>query len=503
MLMPHCQKVEVSMPSICRVLGVRALLAGPGLLFGQTSSPFQPPAEALGLYVVNSGPGLDTSCTYRSGGPLIVQVKVPATMNEREVNADGTLSNSAKLVGSKIVGATARVRFPVFDIDSSGMMPGAQPETDKVTFNGKVIKNLQGVTDQWTDDSLTIPISDIKFDSPRSRGVVNELKIDIDQANIGAGEFWCMSMDWVAIEFDAAAPIVLFHGINATASSWDQGDSPGFIAALDAAGVLWERFTTGTNARSITNAADLTAKVGAFLAPLKAGKVNIIAHSKGGLDAQMMKWRGPPFKILSLTTFVTPHLGSPAADLSIVAYTAVDDRINVGADPGGWVSTYVDQWTFGQGPQLPGLRDLTTYQATAAIAAGMRGNISPTFTIATDADGSGNFDLELAESAGLFPAAAHYVARRSWVVVAIVASAPIIRVAVVPGAFGGFFGTTRTQLTYRANIVGYRPNDIVVSVPSAHPAYGTPFGTGKGFNHATIKQGFLATGVLPLILPLR
>lgn len=34
----------------------------------QTSSPFDPPEEKLGVYVVNSGSGLDTSCTFRGGG---------------------------------------------------------------------------------------------------------------------------------------------------------------------------------------------------------------------------------------------------------------------------------------------------------------------------------------------------------------------------------------------------------------------------------------------------
>ena len=467
--------------------------------FAQTTSPFEPPKEDLGIYAINGGAGLDTACTYRSAGPLIVKLKVPATMNELELNGDGTLKNPAKLVAAKIIGANARVRFPVYDIDSSAQVQGAQPEIDIVSFNNRQIKTLQGVTNQWTDDTLTIPIGQVRFDSPRSRGVLNELKIDVDQGNIGAGEFWCMNMDWISIEFDAAPPIVLFHGINSDASTWDNADAPGVLDALNNAGVLWDRYSTGSNGRSFSNAKDLRGKVVAFLNPLKSTKVNVIAHSKGGLDAQMMQWLYKIPRVVSLTTFSTPHLGTAAGDLAIIAKDSVDDKVNLGWDPDGWVASYVDTWTFGQGPQLPGLRDLTTYEATAAIGAGRRGNISPTFTIGTDADGNKNLALEVAESAGVFPAIAHYAAVRSWVVTAIVASAPIVRYRTVPGTFYG----VRTVLDYRTTIVGYRPNDIVVTIQSAHPPYATQYGNGSGFNHSTIKQGSLIPGILAKILPLR
>src|ERR1017187_3927098 len=83
----------------------------------QTSSPFPPPQARLGVYAVNSGPGLDTGCTYRSGGPLIVQVKVPAPFNSNQLNADGTLKDPSKLTSKGILGGNASIRFPVYDID--------------------------------------------------------------------------------------------------------------------------------------------------------------------------------------------------------------------------------------------------------------------------------------------------------------------------------------------------------------------------------------------------
>ena len=233
-------------------------------VFAQTSSPFAPPKETLGTYVVNSGAGLDTGCTFRSSGPLIVNIIVPATMNENELNSDGTLKNPNKLISSTVIGATARVRFPVFDIDSDASVVEIAPEIDRLTFNRQFKKNLSGVNNQWTDDSLTVPISEIRFRSSKSSAAINELRVDIDQGNIGRSESWCMAIDWVAVEFDAAAPVTLLHGINADEKTWDESNSPGVQRNLTNAGVLWRRFTSGRNERSLTNALDLTTRLKGF-----------------------------------------------------------------------------------------------------------------------------------------------------------------------------------------------------------------------------------------------
>src|SRR6185295_1043961 len=79
-------------------------------VFAQTSSPFAPPIERLGVYVLNSGSGLDTGCTFRSGSPLIVRFAVPATMNHKEVDSTGHLKDSAKLIDKSILGSTVRIR---------------------------------------------------------------------------------------------------------------------------------------------------------------------------------------------------------------------------------------------------------------------------------------------------------------------------------------------------------------------------------------------------------
>lgn len=472
------------------ILLVGFLIAFAGLsqeLKAQTSSPFDPPEEKLGVYVVNSGSGLDTGCTFRGGGPLIIQLPVPAVVNANQISSDGTLLNASDLVNNGVLGAQAVLRFPVYDIDSgANMSPPYHPEVDDISFNGQFKKVLSGINNQWTDDSIVIPIEEVKF------GTNNEIRVDIDTAN--SAELWCMAVDWVAIEFDVAAPYVLAHGINANSDTWD-----GVVQTLDDKGVLYDRFSVGRNERCVENAIQLEENIENFLEDIKAEKVNIIAHSKGGLDTQELQARAPSFKILSLSTLSTPHLGSVAADLSIIQKTEADDKINSGNDPNGYASTYIDTWTFGQGPQLPGLRDLTVARASEAINLGLRGNISPTFTIGANADLNGDNDLTSNESAGLFPGVAHYAAERAWRVLRDFSSAPILSITHVPGHFWG----TRTVLTYQT--VTTQPpqdNDIVVTTGSANPSYGTPLGNTRN-NHSTVKNATNINKVLQRTIPLR
>ena len=466
----------------------------------QTSSPFQPPAEGLGRYVINSGGGLDTGCTYRSGGPLIIRFAIPSVVHPDYIRPDGTLVNASTLIANGVIGSQAILRMPVFDIDSSAATSGFSREVDRLSLNGVFKKTLTGLNNTWTDDSLVVPINELKFQSAASPGVMNELRIDIDTANVGVGEFWCMAVDWIATEFDVAAPYILTHGINSDASTWDDDHSPNVLTRLAERGVLFGRFSVTSNGSVSGNAAQLKTLITNFLAPLKSKVVHIIAHSKGGLDAQYLASLSPDFKILSLSTLSTPHYGSVAADLSIVQKTDADERINSGEDPNGYASTYVGTWTFGQGPQRPGLDDLTTTSAAEAISLRVRGNIRPTFTIGADADLNASDELENSEAEGLFPQPwlTGYGARRAWRVLGEFSAAPIVSLRTVPGLLW-----SRTVLTYRTSpTLTFRANDIVVSEVSANPFYGTSLGNQLN-NHGTVKNGTSINDILDRTVPLR
>ncbi len=64
-----------------------------------------------------------------------------------------------------------------------------------------------------------------------------------------------------------------------------------------------------------TNAEEIAGRIGEILQETCAKKVNIIAHSKGGLDARMAASSfGCGEKIASITTVATPHRGSATID---------------------------------------------------------------------------------------------------------------------------------------------------------------------------------------------
>jgi len=64
------------------------------------------------------------------------------------------------------------------------------------------------------------------------------------------------------------------------------------------------------------NAAALKASLEKILAETGCGKVNVIAHSKGGLDARyMISSLGMAGHVASLTTVATPHHGSKTVDM--------------------------------------------------------------------------------------------------------------------------------------------------------------------------------------------
>jgi triacylglycerol lipase len=113
-------------------------------------------------------------------------------------------------------------------------------------------------------------------------------------------------------------PIVLLHGLGyrddmPLLASW--GRIPDFLRLSGA-----KVFLGGLEAwDSIeNNAAALKIKIEEILAKTGANKVNIIAHSKGGLEARyMISHLGMADKIASYTSVCTPHSGTSVADLGI------------------------------------------------------------------------------------------------------------------------------------------------------------------------------------------
>lgn len=116
-------------------------------------------------------------------------------------------------------------------------------------------------------------------------------------------------------------PLLLVHGVgvrdSAKESIW--GRIPRTLRAEGAQVYCGEHDGWGTSA---TNAEQLRQRVDTILAECSTNKVNIIAHSKGGLDARhliALYTSEPPrsgiMPVASLTTIATPHRGSRTLEL--------------------------------------------------------------------------------------------------------------------------------------------------------------------------------------------
>ena len=108
-------------------------------------------------------------------------------------------------------------------------------------------------------------------------------------------------------------PIVLVHGLAMKDTffmkSWGRIDRVLRLQGYTVYKSNVDAFGTVEN-----NASQLKEEINSILRETGAGKINIIAHSKGGLDAKyMIRELGMAEQVASLTTLCTPHRGSPIA----------------------------------------------------------------------------------------------------------------------------------------------------------------------------------------------
>ena len=294
--------------SLLKLAAIAAVLAFSPIARAQTTSPFPPPTANDYTFVVNSGAGLDTGCTFRSGGPLRIRLPIGRVL--------GIL---ATLKANGLVPATVRVEFPAFDVDSAGV-PGFPPERDRVSINGNVVPGefMSGINNVWIMQRFDVPIEWLMLPTePASvTGTVtpadNEIRIDIDTAS-GSDENWCTAVDWVTITIDnpiPPRPWIGAHGIFSEGSIWNGLWVPNIRAlGLPAGpGPDMGRLDSIQN-----NATKIATAVSQARARWGVDRVNIVAHSKGGLDSrEYLENRNTVEKLVQLGT---PNAGSPLADV--------------------------------------------------------------------------------------------------------------------------------------------------------------------------------------------
>jgi hypothetical protein len=266
-------------------------------------SPFDPPKANDATFVVDQDSGLDTGCTYRGGGPFVFKVQIGRVVGD-----------VAKLKQNNMISATAELRMPAFDVDFDAVGQGFNPERDRVTFNGNVVPTefLTGSDGVWKLNSFRVPIEWVRFPAdPGQNGTPtltdNIVQIDIDTAN--SDEFWCTSIDWAALSIEVARPVVLAHGILSNGGTW----APVWTSQLTARGLPHTNELNMGNLDSIQNNAG---KIGRVVASSRqrwgVDKVNLVCHSKGGLDSRhFVEGNDSVDQVIQIGT---PNAGSPLAD---------------------------------------------------------------------------------------------------------------------------------------------------------------------------------------------
>ena len=294
------------------------------------SSPFSPPESDDETFVADDGPFLDTGCTFRNNGPL--RINIPVSRYVGEVDSEGFLEEPDKLVDEGLLPETLRITLPAFDVDfNASLSGGREPERDLMEFNREPVADLRssnnrylrGENDTWIKNTFEIPIGNVRFPDKSSGRVVNEVTIKIDVANEDIGEeLWCTAVDWIAMEGLETAwrPTLLVHGLNASKSTWMEGkngDISWFDKLNDEAAEKAEAITLVSDdgvagLGSIQNNAEQIAdRVPKMRNKYGVDKINIVSHSKGGLDSR--HYARSHDDIEKLIMIGTPSTGSALA----------------------------------------------------------------------------------------------------------------------------------------------------------------------------------------------
>jgi triacylglycerol lipase len=465
------------------------------------SSPFSPRDEDDTLFVVDAGSGLDTGCTYRSGGPLRIHLLTKRVIGS--VGSDGTLINADDLASRGLISAKAHIRLPAFDIDVNGAS-GYPPEVDRISFNGHSLGTLTGDNNIWKLNEFDVPIAWVKFPAPSVPGVAptpadNIIEINIDEAS-APNENWCASVDWVEIEFSAVAPIFLVHGTNAQSDTWD----PHFTGFFSTSRATWSNaINLEKNGTIAGNGKLLGTRLLELAKGFGAKKCHIIAHSKGGLDTRIYlntSYEPSQLKVLSLYTLSTPHHGTIVSDV-IAAKRSTKNPESPNADI-QYLIEHDYSWASFLTPQQPAIGDQTTDHMAKFNRdyPGLPGGIF-FYNYGADADLNDNGRIEASETAELFPAIIpnSMAAAAGTAVYRVIGNTASIRVteSTKPGRLWGTRSFTTIEVATSTG--SFASNDLVVSEASAHAPTGI-YLANLNANHTTMKSTTLAASILQHIL---
>jgi hypothetical protein len=498
---------------------------------GPTTSPIAPRTPTDSRFIENGGNGLDTGCTFRPDGPLVITL--PVTRVVGDTNGDGTLKFPQQLISNGLITPTVTLRMPAFDVDLEGA-PGVPPELDHVLFNGVNIGSLSGSNETWKLNEFTVPIELVRFAQKNSSGAPtpgnNEITIMIDQGS-GSDVNWCTAIDWVELSFVAAYPVVFVHG-NGSCPQFFSGDlrcngnkeqapEQYFITPFLDEKMLVDTSIHMPAALIEHNANTLEIQIPAIASSFGVKHLHVIAHSKGGLHMREFVTRLPSeggnLGILSLTTLSTPHLGSAGADYQMDA-----------AAGGAAVALFSDNSTLTQltrqfVPPNPGTPDLRVSAVRAFNARNFplmkdyfivdgELNVFHRWTIAADGNLDGSIDqsklpnfvptIQANETVGL-PPSTNVPLRVTMLQMVYRTLGTVVETSLETRTIAGVSGRGVVEHRRRQ----FELNDFAVTVESAHtmPNIFRPasFPIFEPANHATISNSSIGVRVLAAIKPLQ
>lgn len=445
---------------------------------GEISSPYSPPAQEYGRITVNSGEDLDTECRFSPSGDIVSMFEVPEYINSTVTDDEGKVIDPSGLDARKVLRSKGKLTMPMFDVDR--VAPGFDSvEIDEIYINGTLVGEAQGADGAWVQFDLEFDADILKF------GKTNELRIVIDTAS--SEPSWCTALDWYSIKVDVALPLAVVHGVT---SSFEDSYNAAFITGLNAYGFKWQGFSLGPQESVLANGTNFDSQIDNFLEPINGSSINIIAHSKGGLDTQAMQALGPDFEIKSLLTLSTPHLGSILADLSVIVdeegRLIVDDE----TDPENILQAWVDRYRRFSGllgdrlPQQPALGDLTTHATLARIASNHQGNIEKIYAIGANADIDNDQRITSPERMTISTA----IDNSNYQVLGLYSSARVTGFREVEVSSGLLGRRTRRLPVLEGTLnAQFADSDIVVTTDSARPGYAIDLGVVNA-HHGTVKN---------------
>jgi hypothetical protein len=185
----------------------------------------------------------------------------------------------------------------------------------------------------------------------------NNIQIYDSLQNAQNGAKW--TLHWFELSFDAMSPYVLVHGKGADGTFWEAhspGQSttcwPAFNDLLRSKEIPFDSSISLKGTRSdpsqdtvVNQAADLQTQMVPVTASFGTRHINIVAHSKGGLDSRYWLTEinpasnlGRKFVVGQYVTICTPHRGSVVADLVVVGEFVTVYDIESNTLSGGQIS---------------------------------------------------------------------------------------------------------------------------------------------------------------------